>query len=184
MTEETDMPARIDLATPSDLPAVLTLLNDSGLPEAGLTCGPGTLLLTAKDADRIVGCAALELYGEHALLRSVAVAEDQRGQGLGDRITEEALELAGRLRLSDVYLLTDSAERFFARHGFELTTREQVPAEVAEAEEFSTCCCSGAVTMVKRIDHRARRRFGAPGLALHDLAPTPDFSEPASCGCK
>jgi amino-acid N-acetyltransferase len=166
------MKTRIELAQPSDLPEILALLNECGLPEAGLACRPGTLILAAKDEDRVVGCAALELFAEQALMRSVAVAADRRGRGLGDRVVEGALELARRLRIEDIYLLTDDAERFFARHGFQPIDRSSVPAAVAGSSGFTSCRCAAATCMVRHEETRQERRGPrAPAISLHDLAP-------------
>jgi amino-acid N-acetyltransferase len=175
------METKIELAQTTDLQEILALLNESDLPEAGLKCSPGTLILTARNVDRLVGCAALEVYGEHALLRSVAVAADRRGEGLGDRIVEAALELACRLRIVEVYLLTDTAEDFFARHGFQPFDRSRVPSAVAGSPGFTACRCADATCMEKRLEaRRERRNPSALALSLHDLAPT-DRLEPVRC---
>ncbi len=150
------METTIELAQPTDLPEILALLNESDLPEAGLRCSPGILILTARDVDRLIGCAALEVYGEHALLRSVAVAADRRGEGLGDRIVEAALELAGRLRIVEVYLLTDTAEHFFARHGFQPFDRSRVPSAVAGSPGFTACRCADATCMAEETGGASR----------------------------
>ncbi|UCC73433.1 MAG: GNAT family N-acetyltransferase [Gemmatimonadota bacterium] len=177
------MEPRVEIAEPLDLPAVLSLLNACGLPEAGLACSPGTLILVARTDGELVGCAALELYGQHAFLRSVAVAAAQRGRGLGDRLTEAALDLACRLRVVEVHLLTEGAEGFFARHGFEPVDRSQVPVAVTGSVEFTSCCCSSATSMVKHMEvHRARRRLIVPALSLHDLAPA-SHHDLKSCAC-
>jgi amino-acid N-acetyltransferase len=67
------MPPTIAPATPGDLPQILELLERCRLPTAGLAEHLDTTLV-ARDGDRVVGSAALELYGAAALLRSVAVA--------------------------------------------------------------------------------------------------------------
>lgn len=173
----------IELAQPSDFSEILALLDACGLPEAGLACRPGVLITVAREDGRIVGCAALELYGQQALLRSVAVAADRRGRGLGDRVVEAALGLAGRLSVSDLYLLTDSAEGFFARHGFETFDRSRVPSAVAASPGFATCHCADAICMARSLEaRRGRRSFGTLALSLHDLAPL-DRPEPERCGC-
>jgi amino-acid N-acetyltransferase len=177
------MKTRIELAQPSDLPDILALLDDCGLPEAGLACGPGTLVLAAREGDRLVGCAALEVYGGQALLRSVAVAADRRGAGLGDRIVEAALELAGRLRIVAVYLLTDGAEGFFARHGFTPIDRSRVPSAVAGSAGFTTCRCAGATCMERRLGaRRVRCRPGALAISLRDLVPA-ERAQTIDCAC-
>jgi amino-acid N-acetyltransferase len=181
--EDMGMETRIDLAGPSDLPDILALLDECGLPEAGVARGPCTLVLAARDGDRLVGCAALEVYGGHALLRSVAVAADRRGAGLGDRIVEAALELAGRLRIVAVYLLTDGAEGFFARHGFAPIDRSRVPSGVAGSPGFTTCRCAGATCMERRLEaRRVRCRPGGLAISLRDLVPA-ELRETIICAC-
>lgn len=58
-------------AVPGDLPQVLTLLQWCGLPQEGLDTLLPTIIV-AREAERVVGCAALEVYETVALLRSVA----------------------------------------------------------------------------------------------------------------
>ena len=63
----------IDAASPGDLPGVRSLLEHHHLPLAGVDeLVPTTIV--ARDDGRVVGAAALELYADGALLRSVAVA--------------------------------------------------------------------------------------------------------------
>jgi amino-acid N-acetyltransferase len=154
-------------AEPSDFPSILKLLADSDLPEAKLGVHMNTLILTAKDDERLIGCAALEVYGSDALLRSVAVARELRGKGLGDKITEAALDVAERLGLQAVYLLTETAEKFFLRHGFEPTERSTAPHAVTQSIEFACACPESAVAMVKRLDTKvpASGSFDAPGAS-------------------
>ncbi len=78
----------IDAAQEIDLPAILALLEKSVLPQDGLSDHVATTLVARED-HAIVGSAALELYGTVALLRSVAVADQLRGQGLGQQLTKE-----------------------------------------------------------------------------------------------
>ena len=101
-------------ATEKDLDGVLSLLAASGLPQDGLADHLGTTLVAADDGE-IVGSAALELYPDGALLRSVAVAPRLRRSGLGHRLTEAATDLARQLRVPALFLLTTTAEDFFPR---------------------------------------------------------------------
>jgi N-acetylglutamate synthase-like GNAT family acetyltransferase len=45
-------------------------------------------MVVAKNGDDVVGAAAVELYADGALLRSVVVSPSARGRGLGHRLTE------------------------------------------------------------------------------------------------
>ena len=84
---------RVGPAGREDLPRVLGLMEENGLPRDGLEGLTGTTLV-AREGERVVGSAALELYGEAALLRPVAVAEGLRGAGVGGLLTRPAIELA------------------------------------------------------------------------------------------
>ena len=136
------MTITIEAARNSDLRAVLALLERSGLPPDGLSEHMATTLV-ARDGDAIVGSAALELYGGAALLRSVAVHGALRGQGLGQRLTRAALDLAGQHGITTVYLLTETAGDFFPRFGFHLTERTAVEPAVQQSVEFTSACPAG-----------------------------------------
>ena len=123
----------------------------SGLPVDGLADHLGSALV-GRDGAKIVASAALELYGDAALLRSVAVAPSHRGRGLGERITRAALDLAEARGVRTVYLLTTTAADFFARRlGFAMTTRAAVPGRVRASLEFTALCPDAAQPMVRSI---------------------------------
>src|SRR5438270_8605555 len=82
-----------------DLPDILALLRQSALPAAGIEQHLDATLV-ARDGAKLLGCAAVEIYGSAGLLRSVAVASDARGAGLGQELTLAALELARRRGVS------------------------------------------------------------------------------------
>jgi amino-acid N-acetyltransferase len=94
-----------------------------------------------------VGSAAVELHGPHALLRSVAVDGGHRGGGLGRRLTREALELARSRGASEAFLLTETADAFFARLGFGPIERPAVPEPVRGSVEFVSACPASARVM-------------------------------------
>lgn len=140
------MPPIIAPAARADLAAILELLDASKLPRAGLEQHIATTLV-AKDGKRLLGTAALELYGDGALLRSVAVAADRRGQGLGLALTAAALDLARRRGVHTVYLLTETASEFFPRFGFRPIPRTEVAEGVLRSTEFTAACPQSALAM-------------------------------------
>jgi amino-acid N-acetyltransferase len=129
-----------------DLDAVSALLDECKLPAVGLAAHVSTALV-ARDGSRVVASAALEVYPPYALLRSVAVDPRRRGEGIGQRMTSEAIAMARRLGLADVYLLTETAPRFFPKLGFVPIARALVPAEVQQSFEFTSACCDSAQAM-------------------------------------
>ena len=140
------MPVSIDRCRPEDQPAVFRLLGDNGLPTAGLADHLAHALV-ARVGGRVVACAALEIYADGALLRSVAVAAGHRGSGLGQQIVRAALDLARERATTSVYLLTTTADGFFPRFGFQRIAREDVPPEVRTSIEFQSACPESAVVM-------------------------------------
>ena len=148
MTGSNDI--RIDRATGADAGAMLALMERAHLPTDGLASHLDAAFV-ARDGDVVVGSAAIELYADGGLLRSVAVDPGHRGTGLGGRLTAAAIEEAQRLQLPALYLLTTTAEEFFPRFGFEQITRDEVPDSVKQSIEFREACCASAVVMLKRL---------------------------------
>jgi amino-acid N-acetyltransferase len=105
-------------------------------------------LLVARDREgRVVGCGALVFHGDLGLLRSVAVAAERRGSGLGQAIVETLLELPRARGLAGIYLLTTTAAGFFARLAFVPVEREEVPAAIRSTQQYRTECPASAVVM-------------------------------------
>ena len=147
------MNVHIEPASDADGPSILQLLLEAGLPIDGLLEHIHTAFV-ARDGAAIVGCAALEVYADGVLLRSVAVSPTARGHGLGDRLTDAAITLAQSLGAPAVYLLTTSAESYFPRFGFVPMTREQVPMGVQQSIEFCSACPASAVVMGRTLRQR------------------------------
>lgn len=136
--------------TADDWPAIEVLLLTSGLPVAGFREAVGVAVVACAGG-AIVGVAALELYADGALLRSVAVAEPARGQHLGQRLTRAAVEAAAAHGRSDIFLLTTTAEHFFPKLGFTRIDRHCVPATVQQSIEFRGACPESAVVMRRQL---------------------------------
>ena len=107
--------------------------------------------IAARQNGEIVGSAVLEIYADGALLRSVAVENRRRGEGLGGRLTEAALEMARELGLRRVFLLTETAAEFFPRFGFRPVSRTEVPASVRTSLEFTTACPKSALVLEREL---------------------------------
>ena len=140
----------IEVATARDLPDVHDLLSRHQLPIDGVD-GHVQTMLVARENSQIVGSAALEVYADGALLRSVAVDARQQGRHVGHQLTEAALQLARAHGARAVFLLTTTAEKFFPRFGFEQIAREDVPPLVQASVEFTSACPTSAIVMRKRL---------------------------------
>jgi amino-acid N-acetyltransferase len=130
--------------------AVAALLDAADLPSADLTdahmehfffCGP------AAAPTALVG---VELCGSSALLRSLVVRPEQRSAGVGAALVEHVETYARSRGVRAMYLLTTTAETFFARRGYASTNRASAPPEIAATREFAGICPASSAFMVKR----------------------------------
>jgi amino-acid N-acetyltransferase len=98
-----------------------------------------------------VAAAAVERFGMAGLLRSVVVAHDRRGTGVGRRVVEAAEALARSEGIRDLYLLTETAADWFPRLGYEVVPRDVAAAAVGGSIEFTTVCRDTGVPMRRRL---------------------------------
>ena len=140
----TRLPGRA--ATPNDWPHVSELLGALSLPREGARDHLGAFVV-AERGPTIVGCAAVERYGDAGLLRSVAVAASEQGKGTGRALVEQSLRDAAASGVRTVVLLTTTADRYFPRYGFEVIERDLVPDAVRASAEFQGACPASATVM-------------------------------------
>lgn len=91
----------------------------------------------------------LEVYGDVALLRSLAVHQAGRRQGAGTALLRHAEDHARSRGVRRIYLLTTTAEKFFARHGFTRVERCSAPPAIRATREFSGICPASSAFMSK-----------------------------------
>jgi amino-acid N-acetyltransferase len=140
---------RLRRAGPTDHQAVAVLLSALGLPTDGVSDWLDRFWV-AEHEGRVAGLAGMERYGDCGLLRSVAVAPEWRGGGIGRTLVDRVLQEGRAAGVGDVYLLTTTAEDYFPRFGFTRIDRAAVPAAVRASAEFAGACPASAVVM-----HRA-----------------------------
>ncbi|MFQ5648661.1 MAG: arsenic resistance N-acetyltransferase ArsN2 [bacterium] len=150
MKHEVQPSITLRLATPGDCADVAVLIKRAGLPVDDIDHGLEGFLV-AVDGDQIVGTVGVERYGEVALLRSLAVAEPYRNRQIGDQLYQEALRCARRQGVHHLYLLTTTAEGYFAKRGFVTVPRNEAPDPIKHHEQFSRLCPESAIFMEKKI---------------------------------
>lgn len=134
---------RIRRARPSDAQAIHSLV--ASYAEQGLLLprtpeqiqrGIGEFMV-AVDRGRLKGCVALESYSSAlAEIRSLAVAPDARGSGLGARLLDTAMKQARRRKIVRLLAVTRTGG-FFEQYGF-ARLRGGMPAEKV-ARDCSQC---------------------------------------------
>ena len=139
-------------AESADLQPVQQLLLSCDLPYQDIAEHLPHFILAHQD-NELVGVIGLEVLEQAGLLRSLAVAAPHRGQGLAKTLYHQLVEQARRLHLQHLYLLTLTAEGFFAKLGFAKIERSDLPPAVQQTEEFRNLCPDTAVCMMREIAH-------------------------------
>jgi amino-acid N-acetyltransferase len=141
-------PVAIVRATPADVPAIAELLRDAGLADDGVMQHVDHFVV-ACDERGYVAAAGAEVHAPDALLRSVVVAEARRGAGIGDALVGEMETAAAGWGVERWWLLTSTAEKFFAARGFVRVPRADAPPSIQRSRQFSGGCCRSAVCMMR-----------------------------------
>jgi arsenate reductase/amino-acid N-acetyltransferase len=128
-----------------------TALVKAGLPADDIG-DPEILFWRFEIPDAVpVGFGGLQIYGKHALLRSVVTLPPLRRIGLGETIVA-AIEAEAMFRkCRAIYLLT-SEKDFFARLGYVASNRKRAPKAIQASRQFASLCPATATLMVKRLD--------------------------------
>ena len=119
------MSIEIRPAKTQDIPGIRTLIDTYTL--GGRLLNKETVMLyedvqeftVAIEKGVVVGCGALHvLWEDLAEVRTVAVVDTLKGQGVGHQILEAIINRARVIGVSRIFCLTFETE-FFGRHGFE-----------------------------------------------------------------
>ena len=155
MSSAVDAPAiAVRPAHDADWVAVERLLAGAGLPTVGAREHLADFLV-AEATGQLIGTIGLERYTDGALLRSAAVDAAWRGRGVGARMAIMLIEASDARGDRALYLLTETAESWFPKFGFERIERALVPPGVQTSVEFTGACPASAVAM-RRHSTRAR----------------------------
>jgi amino-acid N-acetyltransferase len=131
-----------------DAETIRALLEREGLPTQDLDSARPEFV-TALEEGRVIGVGALQHFGTTALLRSIAVASEWRGFGVGRIIVRELERRARALGITRLILLTQTARKFFEHQGYCAVEREDAPEAVRASAEFRTLCPATAICMAK-----------------------------------
>jgi amino-acid N-acetyltransferase len=137
-------------AVQADRERVAVLLRELELPTDGVAEWLDQFWIGEHEG-AVVGVAGMERYGAAGLLRSVAVAPEWRGSGIGRALVDRVLEEGRAAGVQEVFLLTTTAEHYFPRLGFACVGRERVPDSVRTSAEFTGACPASAVVMRKAV---------------------------------
>jgi amino-acid N-acetyltransferase len=127
---------QVDKAKIADVPQMHKLINDYA--QAGeMLARPLSELyedirdfMVIREGERVVACGALHVsWSDLAEIRSVAVAEEKKGQGLGGRLVDAFLQEAEELGIKTVFCFTYHPD-FFKRYKFVDIDKMELPRKV------------------------------------------------------
>ena len=143
------------------------------------------------DNNKLLGCGGLRLvWNDLAEVRSLAIAEEAQGKGIGRRIVEALISEAFDLGLGRLFALTYQQE-FFERLQFHTVERDVFPQKVwLDCGDCPKQECCDEIAMLRIIDEtRAAQSFpfqdeeSRPLLRLPVLSPKhPGYTELKAAG--
>ena len=123
--------ARLD-----DAPAIRDLINAHAELQKMLFRSLADLYSAIRDFKvyeqngQVAGCCALEIvWSDLAEIKSLSVADNMQGQGVGKALVRAALDEARELHLPRVFCLT-LEQSFFEKFGFEKVPMDTLPMKV------------------------------------------------------
>ncbi|ANQ86873.1 GCN5-related N-acetyltransferase [Azoarcus olearius] len=132
---------------------VIALLSECGLPVQDISASSHHLFFGLRDHGALVGAVGLEPYAKVGLLRSLAVAPAYRGRGLGEALVRHVEAFSASHGVEDLFLLTSTAEHFFATLGYRRTPRSDAPEAIRATAQFAGLCPCSAAFMSKPLIH-------------------------------
>ena len=132
--------------TSDNLTTIQALLRANQLPFEDCGDHLSNFVGIAKD-DQIIATSGFEHIGQLALLRSVTVDPKFRGQGLAASLIANRLSQMRWLRVEAVYSLTETAQQYLSRFGFEIVDRDSLPPGIQTTQQCQSLCPASATAM-------------------------------------
>lgn len=119
-----------------DVPTIQKLINNYAKKDLMLPRSLNEIYENIRDyaviesKKKIVGCIALHfLWNDLAEIKSLAISQRKRGEGLGTTLVQFALNEAKELGVDEVFALTYVPE-FFEKLGFKKVAKDDLPRKV------------------------------------------------------
>ncbi len=140
-------------ALPTDLPEIEVILSEYDLPSEDCEIHLQNFFLV-EEGDRVIAVGGLESCGKSGLIRSIAVRAEYQNKGIGERLYQKIEKRAIVLGMNNLFLLTDTAVKYFERLGFVKVQRTDTPAEIAATRQYRELCPAAATVMWRALGVR------------------------------
>lgn len=137
------------LAGDGAFPAFVEELKAAALPTDDLDSG--ARFYVAQVAGVAVAFGGLEGDGADQLIRSVVVPAAMRGGAHGRHVAQALITQARTDGAERLWLLTTTANEFFASLGWAVANRADAPEAVQGTRQFSGLCPASAVLMCRHL---------------------------------
>jgi arsenate reductase len=144
-------PALRDREIAGDDPALVAALAAAGLPTDDLADANRRFFAYATLSGSRVGFAGFEIHGAEALLRSLVVVPEARGQGHGGAILGRLSRRAFDADARRAFVLTTTVADWLAKKGFSPIARADAPAAILATRQAAGLCPSSAALLVRKL---------------------------------
>lgn len=134
------MDYKIRKATGSDLREILELLKRVGLPIAGVDNNISDFLVGTSKTNELLAVIGMEIAGANGLLRSLACDPNFCKQGIAAELVAAAVTAAREQGIKNLYLMTQSAEKYMRKFGFKTIERQDIPEDLLKHSELNSAC--------------------------------------------
>ena len=135
----------------TDLVTITNLLDHNNLPTKDIL-NHSIQLFVGELNKEVVGVIGIENYETAGLLRSLAVVDRFKKLKIGELLINQIFEYALLHKINNIYLLTETAHKYFEKFSFKKLDRLQVPLIITQTLEFKELCPESAVVMHKIIN--------------------------------
>lgn len=137
-------------ATEQHRDGIKDLLRSQHLPFEDLPASLEHFFVVLEDGD-LIGTIGMEQYEGYGLLRSMVVHPGHRNKGLAENLVARLEQEALATGITGMFLLTETAEKYFSRKGYDVVHRDEVPSVLKQSSEFSHVCPASAIVMKKQL---------------------------------
>ena len=135
----------ITLAEQGDFLQLHEILIKNGLPIAGVDFGKGNYYIAS--GQELMGIIGVEQYGRAVMLRSLAIKPQFRKMGIAKELIDYALQQLKDRDVTDIYLITNTAQLYMTKYGFVRIERDEIPNTVLTVSTLGDVCPLSSICM-------------------------------------
>ncbi|SHM74561.1 amino-acid N-acetyltransferase [Caldanaerovirga acetigignens] len=128
-------------ARPGDFEVIKGILEKVGLITDGIEQHRDNFMVAEED-NIAIATGGLEIYGDIAILRSLAVLPEFQGRGIGDGLVRALINFAERRGVKKIFLYTRSAKPFFEKIGFIVAEPKDLYEKNIKSSQMERCANS------------------------------------------